>query len=309
MITVNKLTKRFGEVTAVDDLSFEAPPGRVTGFLGPNGAGKSTTMRCIVALDHPDSGSALLDGARFGGQQFPLRTVGTLLDAGYVHPGRSGRDHLRFIAASNGIAGRRVDEALGQVGLSSVGDRRVRTYSLGMRQRLGLAAALIGDPENLILDEPANGLDPEGVRWIRDFLQDFASRGRTVLVSSHLLGEIALMADDVVVVGQGRLIDHCTVDEFVRKRTPKTVRVASPQLDELLAALRLTPAQVERDPQQPSAALIPGATAPEIGQAAARLGIELHELTTVTDSLEDVFLRVTEASQDYTTKDIAHEVD
>lgn len=301
------LTKRFADVLAVDDVSFEAPPGRVTGFLGPNGAGKSTTLRCIMGLDRPDGGTTLVDGRPFGHREPPLHAVGSLLDADCFHPGRTGRDHLRFVAASNGIPTARVDVVLGQVGLTAAAGRRVATFSLGMRQRLGLAAALLGDPGNLVLDEPANGLDPEGVRWVRDFLRDFAAEGRVVLVSSHLLGEMALMADDVVVIGRGRLIDHCPVDEFVRRRSRSWVQVSSPRLDDLIGALGSLPTALSRDAEHPDRARLEGVTCEVVGETAARHQIVLHELTRSVDSLEDVFLRATEDAQQFRTEGTRHD--
>ena len=221
MIEVTGLRKRFGSKVAVDGLSFTVQPGRVTGFLGPNGSGKSTTMRCMIGLDRAEAGSASFRGNPYRSFRQPLREVGLLLDAGYVHPGRSARNHLRWIAASNSIPRSRVDEVLELVGLTSVGGDRVKGYSLGMKQRLGLAAAMLGDPHTIILDEPANGLDPEGIRWIRDVLVHLAGQGRTVFVSSHLLGEMAHMADDLVVIGQGRLIEQCTTKEFVDKHSER----------------------------------------------------------------------------------------
>lgn len=206
MITVDDLTKRFGSKLAVDHLGFEVRPGAVTGFLGPNGSGKSTSMRCMLELDRPETGSTLFDGKPYHTLRRPLHEVGALLDAGYVHPGRSGRNHLRWLAASNGIAKNRVDQVLELVGLAAVGGARVRSYSLGMRQRLGLASVLLGDPHTIILDEPANGLDPDGIRWLRGMLTSFADDGGTVFVSSHFIAELATFAHDLVVVGNGRLI-------------------------------------------------------------------------------------------------------
>src|SRR3954468_14738833 len=244
MITVSGLTKTFGATRAVDDLSFVVRPGAVTGFLGPNGSGKSTSMRCMLGLDRPDRGQSTFHGKAFTSFAKPLHEVGALLDAGYVHPGRSGRNHLRWLAASNGISTKRVDEVLTLVGLTVVGGRRVRTYSLGMRQRLGLAGVLLGDPRPVILEEPANGLDPEGIRWIRDVLTHLAAQGRTVLVSSHLLSEIALMATDLVVIGQGRLIEQCTVPEFVARWGDHWVKVRSPRAGDLARTLAARGAHV-----------------------------------------------------------------
>ncbi len=230
MIEVRNLTKRFGKTVAVDDLSFDVQPGRVTGFLGPNGSGKSTTMRCMVGLDRHERGSTTFDGKFYRQLHAPLHEVGILLDAGYVHPARSGRNHLKWLAATNGIALKRVDEVLEMVGMTEVANRKLKGYSLGMKQRLGLAATLLGDPATIILDEPANGLDPEGIRWIRDFLRHYASQGRSVLVSSHLLGEMSLLAQDLVVIGKGRLISQSSVDDFVRHNAVAWVHVRSPNL-------------------------------------------------------------------------------
>ncbi len=299
MIEVRNITKRFGSLIAVDDLSFDALPGRVTGFLGPNGSGKSTTMRCMLGLDIATAGSASFSGRSYRSITNPLFEVGSLLDAGYVHPGRTGRNHLRWIAMSNGIAPTRVDETLELVGLTDVANRRVKTYSLGMRQRLGLAGVLLGDPKTVVLDEPANGLDPEGIRWIRDVLTHLARGGRTVLVSSHVLAEIALMADDLIVIGRGRLIEQCSVDEFVDRHTTKWVRVASPQLDELATAAATMGAYVTRIDDR--LADVRGVSALEVGELAAREGIVLHELSPRAESLEDAFLRATAAAQEYSS--------
>ncbi|MEY2973755.1 MAG: hypothetical protein RIR49_175 [Actinomycetota bacterium] len=301
MIEVTALTKRFGKHTAVDDLSFTVTPGRVTGFLGPNGSGKSTTMRCMVGLDHADNGSVLFSGRPYRALRRPIHEVGLLLDAGFVHPARSGRNHLRWLAASNGIPRARVEEVLGLVGLSDVGGRRVKNYSLGMKQRLGLAAALLGDPATVILDEPANGLDPEGIRWIRDMLRFLASEGRAVLVSSHQLSEMSLMAQDLVVIGRGHLIDQCTVDEFVRRNTTTRVRVRSPQVGEIARQVRAAGASVEYvgDSAVSDTVIVSGMAIVEIGELAAEAGAVLHELAELVESLEDAFLSVTAADQEY----------
>ena len=301
MIHVRNLTKRFGQTVAVDDLTFEVKPGCVTGFLGPNGSGKSTTMRCMVSLDQFERGDTTFDGRHYHELETPLHDVGILLDAGYVHPGRSGRNHLRWIAASNGIARSRVDEVLDLVGMTEVANRKLRGYSLGMRQRLGLASTLLGDPGTIILDEPANGLDPEGIRWIRDFLRHYAQQGRTVLVSSHLLGEMALLAQDLVVIGKGKLIEQCSVGEFVSRYATTWVRVRSPQLPALLEALGRTDATIKLvgDASAPVAADVHGVTIESIGEAASAAGAVLHELSTQTESLEDAFLSATAAAQEY----------
>ena len=297
MIEVRELTKRFGHTAAVDQLSFDVLPGRVTGFLGPNGSGKSTTMRCMLALDRADAGTALFDGRPYSSMRRPLYEVGALLDAGYVHPGRSARNHLRAISASNGIATVRVDEVLAQVGLTEVAKRRVGAFSLGMRQRLGLAAVLLGDPHTVILDEPANGLDPEGIRWIRDVLVHLATQGKTVLVSSHLLSEMSQMADDLIVIGMGRLIETSSVADFVSKHARQWVRVRSPQINALAQQLRNEGATVTAvDAITVEVVGVPAAT---IGETAARLGAVLHELAPLQGSLEDAYLEVTASAQEY----------
>ncbi len=296
-ITVDTLTKRFGRKVAVDGLSFQVQPGEVTGFLGPNGSGKSTTMRCMLGLDRPDAGGARFDGKPYRSLDRPLHQVGALLDAGYVHPGRSGRNHLRWLAASNGLPKKRVDVVLETVGLAAAGAKQVRSYSLGMRQRLGLAGVLLGDPQAVILDEPANGLDPEGIRWIRDVLVYLASQGKTVLVSSHLLSEISLMATSLVVIGQGRLIEQSTVDEFVGRWGDRWVRVRSPRIGTLVQALEAGGAQVT--PVDETAIDVHGPTAADVGELAARYQLTLHELSTQIGSLEDAFLKATAGAQEY----------
>ncbi|MCU0274235.1 MAG: ATP-binding cassette domain-containing protein [Acidimicrobiales bacterium] len=300
-IVVDGLTKRYGPKVAVADLSFSVRPGVVTGFLGPNGSGKSTTMRCMLGLDRPDAGGATFQGRPYRSIDRPLFEVGALLDAGYVHPGRSGRNHLRWLAASNGIGTDRVDAALDRVGLSDVGRKPVKGYSLGMKQRLGLAGVLLGDPHTVILDEPGNGLDPEGIRWIRDALRGLAAEGRTVLVSSHLLSEMSLMAQDLVVIGKGRLVEQSTVEAFVAKYGSSSVRVASPQLDRLIDLLRAQGGTV--DPLDPVSVRVTGLTSQAVGETAGREGIVLHQLADQTDSLEDSFLRATAEVQEYRTGD------
>jgi len=297
-IVVEHLTKSFGSKVAVNDLSFSVQPGVVTGFLGPNGSGKSTTMRCMLGLDRPDGGHSTFNGKPYSSLAKPLHEVGALLDAGYVHPGRSGRNHLRWLAASNGIAPRRVDEALEQVGLAAVGRKAVKTYSLGMKQRLGLAGVLLGDPHTIILDEPANGLDPEGIRWIRDMLVYQANLGKTVLVSSHLLSEMSLMATSLVVIGQGRLVQQSSVEEFTDRFAQRAVRVQSPHIPRLADALaqqgitftHLAPHELE----------VSGAPAAQVGEIAAAHGVVLHQLADHVGSLEDAFIEATASVQDYT---------
>lgn len=298
MIEVHDLTKRFGKTVAVDDLSFSVQPGRVTGFLGPNGAGKSTTMRCILGLDRPQAGTATFDGRPLASMPKTLFEVGALLDASYVHPTRKARNHLRALAASNGIAKPRVDEVLELVGLASVATKRVGGFSLGMRQRLGIAGALLGDPGHLLFDEPANGLDPEGILWIRNFLKALAAQGRTVLVSSHLLSEMALMADELIVIGRGRLIVQASVDEFVRQAAGSWVFVRAPhasRLGELLGERGHTVSMGADD----RSFTVTGVETAEVGELAASVGLALHELTPQQASLEEAFLEVTKESTEY----------
>lgn len=297
-IVVEHLTKSFGSKVAVNDLSFSVQPGVVTGFLGPNGSGKSTTMRCMLGLDRPNGGHSTFNGKPYHSFTTPLHEVGALLDAGYVHPGRSGRNHLRWLAASNGIPVRRADEALEMVGLASVARKRVGTYSLGMKQRLGLAGVLLGDPHTIILDEPANGLDPEGIRWIRDMLVHQAGQGKTVLVSSHLLSEMALMATSLVVIGQGRLVQQSTVQEFTEKYAVHAVRVKSPHIERLSAALAqqgIVTTSLGTDEIE-----VNGATAAQVGELAAAHNVVLHQLADHVGSLEDAFIEATASVQDYT---------
>jgi ABC-2 type transport system ATP-binding protein len=297
MIEVVGVSKRFGEVLAVDDLSFTVEPGRVTGFLGPNGAGKSTTMRVILGLDRPTAGSVRIDGHRYVDDRAPLHRVGALLEARSVHPGRSAYNHLLFLARSNGIPRGRVAEVLRLVGLEAVARRRTKTYSLGMGQRLGLAAAMLGDPGVLLLDEPVNGLDPEGIIWVRHLLKSLAAEGRAVLVSSHLMAEMALTADHLVVVGRGRLIADTTVADFVAQAGRKAVLVRSPDDAALRAALERHGAQVAA--QDDGTLLVSGLDAADVGQAAADTGTVLHELTPQRASLEEAFIELTHDSVDY----------
>jgi ABC-2 type transport system ATP-binding protein len=290
VITARELTKRFGDVTAVDHLSFEARPGVVTGFLGPNGSGKTTTMRVILGLNRPTSGSVEVNGRRYHDAPYPLREVGALLDAKAVHPSRSARNHLRSLAVSNDIALSRVDEVLEQVGLSKVADKRAGQYSLGMGQRLGIAGALLGDPSVLLFDEPVNGLDPEGIRWARELFRGLANDGRTIFVSSHLMSEMALTADEIIVIGRGRLIRQGTVNELTED-AQGTVLVRSPDADRLIAALRQRGFGVEADNE--SMFTVAGTTAEAVGEIAASERIVLHELTPQRASLEEVFMELT----------------
>jgi ABC-2 type transport system ATP-binding protein len=300
VISVRGLTKEYGDVRAVDDLSFDVEAGKVTGFLGPNGAGKSTTMRIVMGLDRPTTGSATVAGRRYVDLDEPLHEVGALLDAGAMHPGRTGRAHLRIAALSNGIPLSRVEEVVAEVGLGKAARRRVKGYSLGMRQRLGIAAALLGDPPVLLFDEPVNGLDLDGVRWIRALLRGFADEGRTVLVSSHLMSEMELVADRVVIIGRGRLIADVGIDEALGGVGGRRVRVRTPQVDELRRALadRLTDrALVEH--VAPGELEITGMAAADVGDLAHARGVPLHHLAEVERSLEDAYLSLTDESLDY----------
>jgi ABC-2 type transport system ATP-binding protein len=292
MIEVGNLTQRYGKVLAVDDLSFRAEPGRVTGFLGPNGAGKTTTLRALVGLLHQTSGTATVLGRRYVELDDPVRKVGAILEANAFHPGRSGRNHLRTIASAGGIPDSRVDEVLSLVDLAGPAGRRSKTYSLGMKQRLSLAGALLGDPQVLVLDEPANGLDPQGIRWLRDLLRSLAAEGRTVLVSSHVLTEMAQLADDVVIIAKGRLITQAPMSDVLAGAGHGT-RVRSPERDRLAAALAaqgLTARPIGDD-----GLAVDAKTAP-VGEVAAAQGIVLHELSADEGSLEDVFLELTEGA-------------
>jgi len=304
MIQLAGLTKVFGHGPgsnrAVDDLTCSIEPGVVTGFLGPNGAGKTTTMRMILGLDHPTSGTATIDGKTYRQLADPLRTVGALLDAKQAHPNRSARDHLRWIAATNRIAITRVDEVLDIVGLSSAVDKKAGTLSLGMSQRLGIAAALLGDPRVLLFDEPVNGLDPEGIRWVRTLMRTLAAEGRTVFVSSHLLAEMANTADRLVVIGRGKLIASTTVAEFVAGSDAGAVRVRSPQLDTLGGLLSGAGIEATAEPDG-SALSVRGAAIEVIGDLAARNGITLHELSTQRASLEEAYLKLTDDAVEYRT--------
>ncbi len=299
MIEVRQLTKRYRSTRAVDGLTFEVKPGYVAGFLGPNGAGKSTTMRAILGLDRPTSGEALVDGRRYADIRRPMHHVGALLDAGAVHGGRSAYDHLRVLARSNGIKDRRVVATLEQVGLASAAEQRVGSLSLGMKQRLGVAAALLGDPGVLLFDEPVNGLDPEGIRWIRHLMRGLAREGRTVLVSSHLMSEMALTADRVIVIGRGKLILEASMRDL-EERFKKDVLVRSPVQDALAAVLHAAGATAR---PEDSALLVQGLDAPGIADLAARHHIPIHELTPRSASLEDVYLELTDDSLEYRTTD------
>ncbi|MDT3317204.1 ATP-binding cassette domain-containing protein [Microbacterium sp. KSW4-11] len=303
MIVAEGLTKRYGDKTAVDGIDFAVQPGKVTGFLGPNGAGKSTTMRMIVGLDRPTSGRVTLDGREYRSMRSPLTEVGILLDAKAVHTGRSARSHLRAMAATHGIPPSRVDEVIEITGLQSVAGKRAGGFSLGMGQRLGIAAALLGDPRTLILDEPVNGLDPEGVRWVRQFVRAQAAEGRTVLLSSHLMSEMAQTADHVIVLGRGRVLADAGIDEIVRAWTRATVLVRSPRAAELANALAAADVTVSSGAD--GVLEVTGLTAAAIGDTAAHAGIPLHELTPRSGSLEDAYLALTEGAVEYQTKEVA----
>jgi ABC-2 type transport system ATP-binding protein len=297
VIEVEGLTKRFGSLTALDELSFTVQPGQVTGFLGPNGAGKSTTMRVILGLDAPTAGRALIGGRGYGQIIRPLRQVGSLLDANALHPGRSGWQHLWSVAQSNGIGKRRVRELLDLTGVESVAQRPVGTFSLGMKQRLGIALALLGDPPILICDEPVNGLDPEGVRWIRELFKTLAAEGRTVFVSSHLMSEMALTADHLIIISRGRLLAHTSVEDFIGSHARADVLVRSPQADALTTLLTSHGATITADGGHGLA--VTGLDAPTIADLAAAQAIPVHELTPRHATLEQAYLDLTEASVGY----------
>ncbi len=291
-IVVTGLSKQYRNVRAVNNLSFTVEPGRVTGFLGPNGAGKTTTLRMLLNLVTPTTGQATIGGRRYPDLADPLRHVGAVLEASSAHKGRTGINHLRVICAAAGLRRQRADEALAMVGLTPAAKRKFKGYSLGMKQRLGIAAAMLGDPRVLILDEPANGLDPEGIRWMRGFLKGLAAEGRTVLVSSHLLSEMQLLADDVVIIAAGQLVRQGPVDQVIGSMAQGVrVRVRTPQAEALTRALADGPGTVETDEQ--GILLIAGVDAPTVGRAALAAGVELHELTTERPDLERVFLELT----------------
>jgi ABC-2 type transport system ATP-binding protein len=291
MIEACGLTKRYGAKLAVDDLSFTVRPGVVTGFLGPNGAGKSTTMRMILGLDAPTRGSVTVNGKPYRRHPAPLREVGALLDARSVHPGRSAHHHLLAIAQTCGIGRSRVDEVIDAVGLGEAARRRAGGFSLGMGQRLGIAVALLGDPHTVILDEPVNGLDTEGIRWMRSLLRDLAAEGRTVFVSSHLMNEMALTAEHLIVIGRGRLIADTGIEEFIAAAEGDAVRVRSTDQDALAALLR--PRAAEVSPDRDGALTVSGLTTDQVGRAAAAAGITLLELTARQASLEEAFIDMT----------------
>ncbi|HVA61588.1 MAG TPA: ATP-binding cassette domain-containing protein [Mycobacteriales bacterium] len=296
-IEARGLTKRYGTTIAVDDLSFDVLPGRVTGFLGPNGAGKSTTMRLVLGLDEPNAGTVTVNGKPYREHRHPLHEVGALLEARAIHGGRSAYNHLLCLAQSNGIPRSRIGEVLELVGLSQVAGKRVGGYSLGMGQRLGIAAALLGNPGILMFDEPINGLDPEGIRWVRNLLKGLAAEGRAVFVSSHLMSEMAVTADHLVVVGRGRLIASAAVEEFIRSSGQNYVRVRSPQAAELTAALAAAGANATVMPD--GALQVIGLDCAGVGDIAARNGLTVHELLLQEASLEAAFMELTQDAVDF----------
>jgi len=296
MISVEHLTKKFDHTTAVDDLSFEVKPGVITGFLGPNGSGKSTTMRLILGLDRPTKGRALINGKPYHSLGAPLKEVGALLDAKAVHPGRSARNHLLALAVSNNIPTSRVDEVLNFVGIESVAKKRAGDFSLGMSQRLGIAGALLGDPPVLLFDEPVNGLDPEGIKWIREFFRQLADEGRTVLVSSHLMSEMAVTADQIIVIGRGKFITSGSVDDLT-KNAAGTVILRSAnntKLNQILLEAKAAVSEINDEGLRVS-----GLSAAAIGDLAFGAGVAVHELTPERASLEEVFMELTQDSVEY----------
>jgi ABC-2 type transport system ATP-binding protein len=297
VIVARGLTKTYGTTTAVDALDFTVRSGRVTGFLGPNGAGKSTTMRMVLGLDRPTAGSVTVNGRRYADSPAPLREVGALLEARALHPGRSARDHLRWLAASNALPARRVDDVLDLVGLHQVADKRVGTFSLGMGQRLGIAVALLGDPPVVVLDEPVNGLDPEGIRWVRTLARQLAGEGRTVFVSSHLMSEMALTADHLLVIGRGRILADCSTPQFIAEHATSHVLVRSPRPAAVADLLRDSGLDVTVQPD--GAVHVQGLEAAAVGELVGRSDLLLHELTLVRSSLEDAFMTLTADSVEY----------
>ena len=299
MIEVRDLSKSYGYKLAVDHLSFTVAPGTVTGFLGPNGAGKSTTMRMILGLDRPNSGTATIGGRPYRELSDPLRVVGALLEARAVHSGRTAHNHLLVLAQTQGLPRSRVDEVIDLIGLREAANKRAGGFSLGMGQRLGLAAALLGDPQVLVLDEPVNGLDPEGIHWIRNLMKRLAGEGRTVFVSSHLMNEMAVTADHLIVIGRGRLIADCPTHEFIARSSEKSVRVAGPDLARLEQLISAEGGKVSAGTD--GALTVSDLEAPRIGELAAREGVVLHELTPQLASLEEAFMELTRGSVEYGT--------
>lgn len=301
MIEVRELSKQYGDQRAVDGLTFTVTPGRVTGFLGPNGAGKSTTMRLILGLDRPTAGTATIDGRPYRELRQPLRVVGSLLEAKAVHSGRSAYNHLLVLAQTQGLPRRRVEQVIDLIGLRDVARRRAGGFSLGMGQRLGIAAALLGDPKILVLDEPVNGLDPEGIRWIRNLMKRLAGEGRTVLVSSHLMNEMAVTADHLIVIGRGKLIADCPTEEFIARHSKKSVRVSGPDLAGLERMISGDGGKVT--PADHGVLRVNDLEAARIGELAARAGLVLHELSPQLGSLEEAFMEMTHDSVEYSGAD------
>jgi ABC-2 type transport system ATP-binding protein len=299
MITSHNLTKRYGEKTVVEGLSFTVRPGVVTGFLGPNGAGKSTTMRMLVGLDRPTSGHITIDGRRYQDLPDPVRHLGVMLDARAVNPGRTALNHLLVVGETHGISRARAHEVLEMVGLGAVADKRAGGFSLGMSQRLGIATALLGDPAALVLDEPVNGLDPDGVLWLRHLLVRLASEGRTVFLSSHLMSELSLIAEDLVVIGQGRLLAAGTVDDVIESVAPQTTRIVTPDASRLADAIQSSGVEVRRADE--GTLFVNGHTAREVGVIAAAQGVTLYELVTERASLEEAFMHITRNAVEYTS--------
>ena len=307
VIDARDLTKRFGDKVAVDHLTFSVLPGRVTGFLGPNGAGKSTTMRLILGLDRPQAGRATIGGLRYAQLTRPLQTVGALLESRSLHTGRSARNHLLFLAQTQGLPARRVDEVLDMVGLREVARKRAGGFSLGMTQRLGIAAAMLGDPAVLLLDEPANGLDPEGIRWVRTFMQQLAAGGRTILVSSHLMSEMAVTADHLVVIGRGKLIADSSTQEFIERSSEHSVLVRTPDGDRLRDLITAEGGKTRLEDNgsasdgagSVTSMIVTGLPAPRIGELAASASVVLHELAPRLASLEEAFMELTADSVEY----------
>jgi ABC-2 type transport system ATP-binding protein len=294
MIEARGLTKRYGDTLAVDDLSFSVTPGKITGFLGPNGAGKTTTMRLILGLDHPTRGTVTVNGKPFGQLAYPMREVGALLDAKAVHGGRSAYNHLLCLAETNGLPRHRVDQVLALVGLSEVARKRSKGFSLGMGQRLGIAAALLGDPAILMFDEPVNGLDPEGILWIRNLMKALAAEGRTIFVSSHLMSEMENTADHLLVIGRGRLISDCTVSEFIAANSQQSVRVRTPEPSDLAKAVTVAGGTVREDGD--GLMIVNGLTVSQVGDLAFENSVRLHELAPAQASLEQAFMELTASS-------------
>jgi ABC-2 type transport system ATP-binding protein len=297
MFEVRGLTKRYGDKVAVDDLTFGVEPGKVTGFLGPNGAGKTTTMRCILGLDYPDKGAVVIDGQAFRDFAYPMREVGALLEAKAVHGGRSAYYHLLCLAQTNNLPRRRIGETLELVGLTEVATKRSKGFSLGMSQRLGIAATLLGDPKMVMFDEPVNGLDPEGILWIRNLMKALAAKGRTVFVSSHLMSEMENTADHLIVIGRGKLIADCTMADFVARASGAAVRVRTPSADQLVRAVSAKGATAGTGDD--GSIEVRGMSAEQVGDLAFGEGIRLHELATVRASLEEAFMELTADSVEY----------